>query len=77
MNPPSCREIQLSDSTKSGARAVAQIGRLQLWGLPAWVMWLLVHLLYLVGFQNRVLVLLRWSFSFVTRGRGARLITGG
>lgn len=58
------------------ARAVAQIGKLQLWGLPAWVMWLLVHLLYLVGFQNRVLVLLRWSFSFLTRGRGARLITG-
>jgi NADH dehydrogenase len=56
---------------------VAQIGRLQLWGLPAWIMWLLVHLLYLVGFQNRVLVLLRWSFSILTRGRGARLITGG
>ncbi len=64
-------------ATIGRARAVAQIGRLQLWGLPAWVMWLLVHLLYLVGFQNRVLVLLRWSFSFLTRGRGARLITGG
>jgi NADH:ubiquinone reductase (H+-translocating) len=64
-------------ATIGRARAVGQIGRLQLWGLPAWIMWLLVHLLYLVGFQNRVLVLLRWSFSFVTRGRGARLITGG
>jgi NADH:ubiquinone reductase (H+-translocating) len=64
-------------ATIGRARAVAQIGRLQLWGLPAWIMWLLVHLLYLVGFQNRVLVLLRWSFSFLTRGRGARLITGG
>ena len=64
-------------ATIGRARAVAQIGRLQLWGLPAWVMWLLVHLLYLVGFQNRALVLLRWSFSFLTRGRGARLITGG
>jgi NADH:ubiquinone reductase (H+-translocating) len=63
-------------ATIGRARAVAQIGRLQLWGLPAWIMWLLVHLLYLVGFQNRVLVLLRWSFSFLTRGRGARLITG-
>ena len=38
--------------------------------------WLVVHLFYLVGFQNRLLVLIRWSFSFATRGRGARLITG-
>ena len=37
--------------------------------------WLVVHLFYLVGFQNRLLVLIRWSFSFMTRGRGARLIT--
>jgi hypothetical protein len=37
---------------------------------------LLVHIWYLIGFQNRVLVLIRWSFSFATRGRGARLITG-
>jgi len=37
--------------------------------------WLTVHLFYLVGFQNRVLVLIRWSVSFVNRGRGARLIT--
>ena len=39
-------------------------------------MWLLVHLVYLVGFENRVFVMMRWGFSFVTRGRGARLITG-
>jgi NADH:ubiquinone reductase (H+-translocating) len=45
-------------------------------GLIAWAAWLLVHLFYLIGFQNRLLVLIRWSFSFVTRGRGARLITG-
>ena len=38
------------------------------------MMWLLVHLFYLIGFQNRLLVLLRWTISFVTRGRGARLI---
>ena len=37
-------------------------------------MWLLVHLAYLIGFQNRLLVVLRWTISFVTRGRGARLI---
>jgi NADH:ubiquinone reductase (H+-translocating) len=37
--------------------------------------WLFVHLWYLIGFQNRILVLIRWAFSFWTRGRGARLIT--
>ena len=41
----------------------------------AWAIWLVVHLLYLVGFQNRLLVVIRWSISFATRGRGARLIT--
>jgi len=39
-------------------------------------MWLLIHLWYLIGFQNRLLVFLRWFISFVTHGRGARLITG-
>jgi NADH dehydrogenase len=42
----------------------------------AWVTWVAVHLWYLVGFQNRVIVFIRWMFSFVTHGRGARLITG-
>jgi NADH dehydrogenase len=37
--------------------------------------WLVVHIWYLIGFQNRLLVLIRWAFSFMTRGRGARLIT--
>jgi len=41
----------------------------------AWAAWLAVHLWYLIGFQNRLLVLIRWSFSFVTHGRGARLIS--
>jgi hypothetical protein len=39
------------------------------------LIWLTVHLFYLIGFQNRLLVVLRWGFSFITRGRGARLIT--
>jgi NADH dehydrogenase len=43
--------------------------------LLAWITWLVVHLFYLVGFQNRLLVLIRWSISFATRGRGGRLIT--
>ena len=63
-------------ATIGRARAVAKIGPLRLSGLPAWILWLFVHLMYLVGFQNRVLVLIRWSFSYWSRGRGARLITG-
>jgi NADH:ubiquinone reductase (H+-translocating) len=65
-------------ATIGRARAVADLpGRIRLSGLLAWLTWLFVHLWYLVGFQNRVLVFIRWSFSFFTRGRGSRLITGG
>jgi NADH dehydrogenase len=63
-------------ATIGRARAVADIKGLHLSGLLAWVTWLVVHLFYLIGFQNRILVVLRWTFSFLTRGRGARLITG-
>jgi len=56
--------------------AVADIKGLKLSGSIAWAFWLVVHLWYLVGFENRLLVFIRWGFSFVTRGRGARLITG-
>ena len=62
-------------ATIGRASAVAEIGRLRLSGFPAWVTWLVVHLWYLIGFQNRMIVVIRWGFSFVTRGRGARLIT--
>jgi NADH dehydrogenase len=44
-------------------------------GFLAWVMWLVVHLYYLIGFENRLVVLVRWSYYFFTRGRGGRLIT--
>jgi NADH dehydrogenase len=57
--------------------AVAEVGRLRLGGLVAWITWLAVHLWYLTGFQNRLIVLIRWAVSFVTHGRGARLITRG
>jgi NADH dehydrogenase len=63
-------------ATIGRAAAVANIKGLKLSGLVAWIVWLTVHLFYLVGFQNRVLVFIRWSVSFITRGRGARLITG-
>jgi NADH dehydrogenase len=62
-------------ATIGRAAAVADIKGLRLSGLIAWITWLVVHLWYLVGFQNRVIVLVRWTVSFVTRGRGARLIT--
>jgi NADH dehydrogenase len=55
-------------------RAVAEIAGLQLSGVIAWATWLFVHLFYLIGLQNRLLVFIRWTISFVTRGRGARLI---
>ncbi|MBV8216882.1 MAG: NAD(P)/FAD-dependent oxidoreductase [Solirubrobacterales bacterium] len=56
--------------------AVADIGPFHLSGLIAWLTWVVVHLWYLVGFENRILVFTRWAFNFVTHGRGARLITG-
>jgi len=61
-------------ATIGRARAVADLHAARLSGFPAWVTWLVVHLWYLIGFQNRLLVLIRWSFSFFTRGRGGRVI---
>lgn len=55
---------------------MAVIGRVQLSGLLAWVTWLLVHIISLIGFRNRVLVLLQWAWAYVSWQRGARLITG-
>jgi NADH:quinone reductase (non-electrogenic) len=62
-------------ATIGRARAVGELGRLRISGFPAWAVWLLVHLYYLIGFENRLVVLVRWSYSFLTRGRGARVIT--
>jgi NADH:ubiquinone reductase (H+-translocating) len=61
-------------ATIGRSRAVADIKGLRLAGFPAWVVWLTIHLFYLIGFENRFLVLLRWSITYLTRGRGARLI---
>jgi NADH dehydrogenase len=61
-------------ATIGRSKAVADVKGLHLSGFPAWAMWLLVHIVYLIGFQNRLLVLMRWTVSFLTRGRGARLI---
>ena len=61
-------------ATIGRARAVADIKGVHLSGFLAWVTWLVVHLWYLIGFQNRLLVVIRWAISFFTHGRGARLI---
>jgi NADH dehydrogenase len=64
-------------ATIGRARAVAELPpRIRVSGFVAWVLWLGIHLWYLVGFQNRLLVFIRWAFSFLTHGRGTRLITG-
>jgi NADH dehydrogenase len=61
-------------ATIGRARAVAQLKGLHAAGLPAWILWLVVHIVYLIGFENRAVVLVRWAYSFVTRRRGARVI---
>ncbi len=63
-------------ATIGRAAAVAQIGKLHLSGYIAWLMWLFVHLMYLVGFRSRILVLIEWGWSYLTYQRSARLITG-
>jgi NADH dehydrogenase len=63
-------------ATIGRGRAVADLGIVRLSGLPAWLIWLGVHIFYLIGHQNRLVVMLRWSISFLTRGRaqGSRII---
>jgi NADH dehydrogenase len=62
-------------ATIGRTQAVADIRGLHLGGFPAWLLWLIVHLTYLIGFENRLVVLVRWSSNFCTHGRGARWIT--
>jgi NADH dehydrogenase len=64
-----------SMATIGRAAAVAVVGRLQLHGLPAWLAWLFVHIMFLIGFRNRFLVLFEWAWAYLSWQRGARLIT--
>jgi NADH:ubiquinone reductase (H+-translocating) len=57
-------------------QAVADIWKLHFGGFLAWLAWIFVHIFFLIGFRNRVMVLLEWAWSYLTFGRGARLITG-
>ncbi len=63
-------------ATIGRAAAVAQFGKIHISGFIAWLAWLFVHILFLIGFRNRVLVFIQWAWSYFTYERGARLITG-
>jgi NADH:ubiquinone reductase (H+-translocating) len=63
-------------ATIGRAAAVAQFPRFSLSGYFAWLAWLFVHVLFLIGFRNRLLVMIQWAWSYLTYERGARLITG-
>jgi NADH dehydrogenase len=63
-------------ATIGRSRAVARIGRIRLSGFVAWIVWLLAHIIYLIDFRNRILVLIDWAWSYFTYERGSRLITG-
>jgi len=66
-----------SFATIGRGKAVGEtFGGLRLWGLPAWIAWLAIHIFFLIGFRSRVLVIFQWAYSYVTFRRGARLITG-
>jgi NADH dehydrogenase len=65
-----------SMATIGRGAAVADLGWVRFSGLPAWLAWLFIHLLYIAQYQNRLLVLLQWAWYYVTRNRSARLITG-
>jgi NADH dehydrogenase len=64
-------------ATIGKAKAVADLHGVELSGFIAWLTWLFVHLFYLIGFQNRLVVFTRWSASFLTDGRSSRIITTG
>lgn len=75
--PPPFRYRDLGNMATIGrAAAVADLGWIELSGFPAWVIWLFIHILFLIGFRNRLSVLLQWAASYLTYQRSVRLITG-
>jgi len=77
VTPPSFRYHDKGSLAVIGrAAGVADFGRLRFHGLIAWLLWLFVHLMYLVQFRNRLIVFIRWGFQYLSFDRGARLITG-
>ncbi|MCC5840037.1 MAG: NAD(P)/FAD-dependent oxidoreductase [Opitutales bacterium] len=74
--PPPFRYFDKGSMATIGrSRAVAQVGPLRFSGFSAWLAWLFVHLVFLVGFRNKLAVMLQWFYSYVNFRRGARLIT--
>jgi NADH:ubiquinone reductase (H+-translocating) len=63
-------------ATIGRAAAVAQFGKVHISGFVAWLSWLFIHILFLIGFRNRVVVMFQWAWSYLTYERSARLITG-
>lgn len=63
-------------ATIGRAHAVAQIGKVKLSGFAAWLLWLLVHILFLIGFRNRFIVMAQWTWGYLSMQKAARLITG-
>jgi len=63
-------------ATIGRAAAIAQFGKIHISGFVAWLSWLFVHIFFLIGFRNRLLVLIQWAWSYLTYERAARLITG-
>jgi NADH dehydrogenase len=63
-------------ATIGRSAAVAKIGRFEFDGFFAWLAWLFVHLIFLIGFRNKLAVLLQWTYSYFTYKRGARIVTG-
>lgn len=75
--PPAFRYFNKGDMAVIGrAAAVANVFGLHFAGLTAWLLWLFIHLMYIVQFQSRVVVFIQWGFEYLTFSRGARLITG-
>jgi NADH:ubiquinone reductase (H+-translocating) len=63
-------------ATIGRAAAVADFGRIHISGFLAWLAWLFIHIFFLIGFRNRLIVMIQWAWSYLTYERGARLITG-
>jgi len=74
---PAFRYRNLGSMATIGRKsAVAQIGAFKVSGLPAWLLWSLAHIYFLIGFRNRLAVAMNWCWNYVTFQRGTRLITG-
>jgi NADH dehydrogenase len=64
-------------ATLGRSAAVATLGRVKLWGRPAWLLWLFAHVAFLIGFRNRLVVLIDWAWAYWTEERPARVALNG